>query len=567
MDSDRDILEQRVEQRTEQLRRLNAQLKQQIEERRQIEIDLQQSELRYRSIVEDQAEQIVRFDANGVIEFANRAYLQANGLTTESAVGASLYQFLPESEHDRIRRQLQSVSPETPTGGGVLRVCGTGGINRWEEWHGRAIFDEAGRLMTFQAVGRDVTALKQVQDQLRQSELHYRSIVEDQTEMIVRFDSEGRITFANKAYCQANGQTLSQLIGQPYYFRIHEDDRQAVMQLVKASNKQAPSQASESRAYRPDGTIAYEAWTGRALFDEDGRHCGFQAVGRDVSQLHEARRKLQEKELQLTHLARVSALGEMVAGISHEINQPLATIANFCSAALLLIQQTDLQNDSDDSLGKLNAWLIRISRQTDRINAIIQRLKRFGRPGGQAETFQIGIAIDEALMVTEMQTRQLLEKIEVIDSTRKCWICADRIQIEQVLVNLIRNACEAMEPLPEDQRQLKIEAKHSNQFVVITVTDSGPGISSAAAADVFDSFVTSKSHGMGIGLAISRSIVENHGGRIRAIADVGYGCVEFALPAINHSVQADLSSVSTSHWQPAGQLPRGNLSDRGCPDE
>ncbi len=441
MDSDRDTLEQRVEQRTEQLRRLNAQLKQQIEERRQIEIDLQQSEL------------------------------------------------------------------------------------------------------------------------------HYRSIVEDQTEMIVRFDSEGKITFANRAYCQANGQSLLQLIGQPYYFRIHEDDRQAVMQLVDASNKESPAQASESRAYRSDGSIAYEAWTGRALYDEDGRHCGFQAVGRDVSQLHEARRKLQEKELQLTHLARVSALGEMVAGISHEINQPLATIANFCSAALLLIQQNELQADNVDGREKLKTWLTRISQQTDRINAIIQRLKRFGRPGGHAETFQIRSAIDEALMVTEVQTRQVLEKIEVIDSSHQCWVCADQIQIEQVLVNLIRNACEAMELLPADQRELKIEAKPGNRFVVITVSDSGPGISAASAADVFESFVTSKSHGMGIGLAISRSIVENHGGRIRAIPDVGYGCVEFALPAMDHLAQLGSSSPAASHPKLASQPSASNLFDRGCHNE
>ncbi|MCA9037055.1 MAG: PAS domain S-box protein, partial [Planctomycetaceae bacterium] len=374
----------------------------------------------------------------------------------------------------------------------------------------------------------EIVERRQAEMHLKESELRYRSIVQDQSEMIVRFDNQGKITFANKAYCDANGATADELIGQPYFFRIHEDDREDVVRIVESAGQDVQSEhVSSSRAIRPDGSVAWEAWTGRVLIDSDGRRIGFQAVGRDITQLHEAQRKLHEKEQQLAHLARVSTLGEMVAGISHEINQPLATISNFSSAAMMMMDQ-NAWTDSDRE--KLRIWIERISRQTERINAIIQRLKRFGRPGSQSEPFLIVDAINEAVMVTETRTRDAIDQLDIDCPADLPMVFADRVQIEQVLVNLIRNACDAVERLSAGERTLRIGARLTDGFVTVTVTDSGPGIPEEVASNIFESFVTSKIEGMGVGLAISRSIIDANGGRIRVVPENGTGCFEFTIP-------------------------------------
>jgi two-component system sensor kinase FixL len=268
-------------------------------------------------------------------------------------------------------------------------------------------------------------------------------------------------------------------------------------------------------------------WNGRGLFDQNGQLLGYQGVGRDITSLRAAEEKLREKEMQLAHLSRVAALGEMVAGISHEINQPLAAIANFSSAMNLLLDRETLDADA---IEKMNLWASRISTQTDRINKIIQRLRRFGRPGSVRESFQICDAIREALFVTETRTRFAVDHIFVQVPETLPAVFADRIQIEQVLVNLIRNSCDAMEGMPGGTRRLDIDVTVSEDFVSIQVRDSGSGISADFASHIFDPFVTSRKEGLGIGLAISRSIVEAHGGEIKAITDQQCGLFQFTLP-------------------------------------
>lgn len=363
--------------------------------------------------------------------------------------------------------------------------------------------------------------------QLHQSELRYRSIVQDQTEMILRLDPRGQITFANQIYCDAHGLQLTQAIGRQLQSGIHEDDRSMIARRISSVSVNAAQLAFECRARKPDGTISWQSWSGRALFDSSNRLLGFQAVGRDVTQLREAENKLREKESQLAHLARVSALGEMVAGISHEINQPLATIANFSSASLLVLDKGDT---GDGARNSLRSWLTRISKQTDRINDIIHRLRRFGRPGSHREEFSIGEAVTEALLVLESRTRHTIEKIEVDCPASLPHIHADRIQVEQVLVNLIRNACDAMDSVPRTNRHLGIIGTANDSVITVAVTDTGPGIPADVVATIFGAFVTSKPDGMGIGLAISRSIIEAHGGTIKAVAIENCGRVEFTLP-------------------------------------
>lgn len=524
-------LERRVYARTAELRAVNARLLQEIGEREAVQQRLNESELQYRSIIEDQTEKVIRFKKDGTLTFANSAYQKNNGLTPETVTGFNCFSVIHPDDRDRMIKMVRATSIAEPFVI-VMRVMRPNGAIDWTEWRGRALIDSSGTHYGYQAVGRIVTDLFEAEQKLRESELRYRSIVEDQHEMIIRFDQTGTITFANDAYARDAGCSPQEAIGRSCFDRIHPDDLQEARKLMAATNLENPSAFMQMRIVLDDGTIRWRKWNGRALYDDQQQLLGYQAIGRDITELRKAEARLRQKETELAHMARVSAMGEMVAGISHEIKQPLATISNFASASQMVLEQEGL---SDEDCSKLQSWTMRISKQTDRINAIIQRLRRFGRPGSQKQTFSMRDAIKEALMVTETATRDAVDELKVDYSDELSEVHADRIQIEQVLVNLIRNACDAMVDTPIGERKLTIKATQDEQKLTVLVSDSGPGIPTGKTKEVFDMFITSKSDGMGMGLAISRSIIEAHDGKIRCVDGACGGQFEFSLPIGEHS--------------------------------
>lgn len=497
------------------------------EELRLLTKRLTESELRYQSIVEDQTEMVIRFDFHGTLLFSNKSYRDKNNLTAESAVGFNIFSVVHPDHRDRVVEMVQSTDIHNPFILDLMRVVRADGSIDWSEWRGRSLFDEEGNHCGYQAVGRDVTDLVKARNLLEERELQYRSVVEDLREMIFRCDPQGVITFGNAAFARAKELPPDKLVGRHTFERLHPDDVQIAQQAMDAVSFRNPYGHMELRIVRADGAVQLQEWHGRALYDDQQNLLGYQAVGRDITDIRRTEARLQEKEQQLTHLARVSGLGEMVAGISHEINQPLATIANFSSAAGLTLDQDELSDSDKDNL---RSWGQRVLEQTERINKIIQRLRRFGRPGTQRESFAISDAATEALLVTAAATRNQVKRRRMLCGGQLPLVNANRIQIEQVLVNLIQNACDAVQTLPMAQRVLAIAAEVRDDCLVVSVTDSGAGVEKADSQKIFENFVTSKSSGMGIGLAISRSIVESHGGNIWAVTDVDCGKFEFSLP-------------------------------------
>jgi PAS domain S-box-containing protein len=218
---------------------------------------LLESELQYRSIVEDQTEMIIRFDRTGIITFANGAYARANGCRPEDLIGKSCFGKIHPEDVNQAKHNIAAVCPENPFTAMQMRVILDDGSIVWREWQGRGIFDSSGQLIACQAVGRDVTALIEAQQKLRESEQRYRSIVEDQREMIVRFDKTGAITFANAAYARAGSCSPDELIGQSCFHRIHPDDQVAARRAIAAISFESPYSFIQLRVIRDDGTIEW----------------------------------------------------------------------------------------------------------------------------------------------------------------------------------------------------------------------------------------------------------------------------------------------------------------------
>ena len=223
---------------------------------------------------------------------------------------------------------------------------------------------------------------------------------------------------------------------------------------------------------------------------------------------------MQQHQAELAHVARLSTVGEMVAELAHELNQPLSAISSYAQACKRL-----LQGDGADQAEETSAALNQVSEQADRAAEIVRRLRRFVTKAKPAETaLDLNAVIRDVaeLMSIDARTANAETVLELTEPLPA--IVADRIQIEQVLVNLMRNGFEALRESEHEPRRLSVRTTLDDRAgkVVVDVADNGIGIRSDAADRVFDRFFTTKADGMGMGLSISRSIIEKHGGRLWA---------------------------------------------------
>lgn len=275
-------------------------------------------------------------------------------------------------------------------------------------------------------------------------------------------------------------------------------------------------------ARRKDGsTFPIELAVGEAI--SKGRHV-FTGLIRDISDRQETERRLHEVQADLIHVSRLSAMGELASALAHELNQPLTAISNYLLAAQQLIQRgPEHAERAVDIIGKS-------IDQAMRAGQIIRQLRSFVQKG-QVERVpaEIGKVIDEASALAFIGLKEKGVRVSVERQDDLPQVPIDRIQIQQVLINLIRNAVDAMEG--QNRRELIIRMSADHVEATISIVDSGSGIPSGMEDRLFDAFATSKPTGMGVGLSISRTIVEAHGGRLWFEANPSGGTIfHLALP-------------------------------------
>jgi PAS domain S-box-containing protein len=253
----------------------------------------------------------------------------------------------------------------------------------------------------------------------------------------------------------------------------------------------------------------------------------FATVFLDITERKLAEEERYRLQQQLAHVARLSTLGEMVAGIAHDVNQPLYSIMNYAKACSNVFAQETPNQD------KLREWNERIAAEAGRAGEIIKRMRDLVRKAAVRRLpTSIREVVDESLSLISFETHGL--RVNVCKDIAESVFCAyfDRIQIQQVLVNLLRNACEALVDRPLNERRLTIRAIAAGGFVEVVVADNGPGVTGVESAKIFEPFFTSKPAGLGMGLAISKSIIDAHGGRIWVTAiPEGGAAFHFTLPS------------------------------------
>ncbi|MDX1486656.1 MAG: PAS domain S-box protein [Acidiferrobacterales bacterium] len=498
-----------------------------ITERKRMEVALQERELELRKFsqtVEQSPSTVMITDTSGRIEYVNPKFTQLTGYTLDEVRGQNP-SILKSGDTDssEYQRLWQTVS----AGGewhGVFHNRKKNGELYWESACIAPIRDGEGKITHFVAVKEDITEYKRLQEQ-------FRRVFESAPSGMVMVDAEGKIVLTNPHTQNLFGYRGEELIGQPIELLVPERARD-----VHRAHRENFLREPQARIMGANRELLGRRKNGSEFPLEIGlspvktEHGEFVlAAIADVTARRQAEAEAKRHLDELAHVSRVASIGEMASGLAHEINQPLTAIVSYAEACRLMLQS------GREHRKVLLSSLEQISKQGERAGDIIHRLREFVSKGKlERRPIDVNDLVDGVLDMLRHEIDRYDIGLRVERGEHVPKVNADNVQIEQVIFNLVRNAIEAMEPNEPGSRELIIgtcKVQAEGPAVEVFVSDTGEGLAAERAERVFDAFYSTKQHGMGLGLSITRTIVQAHGGRIWAVANKNRGAtLRFTLP-------------------------------------
>ena len=398
---------------------------------------------------------------------------------------------------------------------------------------GSVIVLALGLILSLGALWRHISRTLAAESALRQ-QMAFRTAMENSLITGLRArDLEGRVTYVNRAFCEIVGHPAEELVGKkppmPYWAPEAMAEYEERFRGVLAGNV---TPQFETVFQRPDGVrvpvLVFEA----PLVDVDGRQTGWMSSILDITDRKRAEELNRQQQAKLEASARLATMGEISSMLAHELNQPLAAISSYTAGAINVLELSD-QSGEPVKPGMLRHALEQARQQAQRAGQIIRSVHEFVKKREpRRERVTIRSVIDGVRALVELQARQAGVVLRVELPPQLPAVLADRVMLEQVLLNLTRNAIEAMQDTAPGQRVLRIAAAHIEDKVAVSVIDRGHGIPDHVAAGLFEPFYSTKAEGMGMGLSICRTAIEFHGGTLNHAPNPGGGTVfTFALPA------------------------------------
>jgi PAS domain S-box-containing protein len=371
---------------------------------------------------------------------------------------------------------------------------------------------------------RDITERKLAEAKLRESEEQWRDVFENNPTMYFMVDAAGTVLSVNPFGAEQLGYTVNELVGQPVLGVFPESDHKAVQRNINGCLEQIGFARSwEAHKARKDGTVIWVRETAKAVPRVNGPIV--LVASEDITEQKRAAEALRQAQADLAHVSRVTTMGELTASLAHEVNQPIAaavTNANTCVRWLAA---------SPPNIEAARDAAIRSAKDGMRAAEIISRIRLLFKKGTpERKLVDVNDVIREMIVLLRGEATRYSISVRTELEAELPQVMGDRVQFQQVMMNLMLNSIDAMKDV-DGTRELAIRAQRAeNEELLVSVSDTGVGLPPQQVDQIFNAFFTTKLHGTGMGLSISRSIVESHGGRLWAADNHARGaCFCFTL--------------------------------------
>ncbi len=516
----------------------NQELRREVARLQAVEEALSESEKRFRQVAESAGEFIWEIDVEGLYKYASPSVEQILGYTPDELVGKKHFYdlFVPTLQHElkaaafqvfADRRTFRNFpNPNVTKSGTIVHL----------ETSGAPMLDLAGNLVGYCGADTDVTELVETERALRESGERLRQAAEAAEFGVYQYDLTNGETYYSPEFLGLYGlsaDAVLELDANKVPKAVHPDDKAGFLSRARAScDPHGPGIfEAEYRILRPDGQVRWLRARGRTLFAGQGRDCRpllANGIIQDITARKQSEQEIAQQRHELAHLSRVNLLGELTGSIAHELNQPLTAILSNAQAAqhFLANGRADL-NEMRDILADIVSEDKRASEVIRRVRAMLQKTAVPHQPLDVNEIVQEVLKLMHSDLVHQGVTvhAELVPELPVLH--------ADRVQLQQVLLNLGMNACDAMSGAARGDRRLTIRTGMTGDHsVLISVVDCGTGIAPENLEQLFEPFFTTKPHGLGLGLTICRTIITSHGGKLWAENNPARGATfHFVLPA------------------------------------
>ncbi|SDR43926.1 hypothetical protein SAMN05519103_03125 [Rhizobiales bacterium GAS113] len=435
------------------------------------------------------------------------------------------------------------------------RVGNAQGGYRWFLSRVEPLRASDGTLLMWVGVNLDIEELKCAEQALQESEGKFRDYAESASDWFWEIGPDFRFTMLTE---NAFGSNAADRIGTACWDRALDlETEPEKWRLIRATlDAHRPFRDFVYRSVRGDGTPMYVKAAGKPVFDGNGEFRGYRGTGTDVTatmRAQEEHERLRQLEADLAHVNRMSMMGELAATLAHEIKQPVATARNNARAAMHFLDRTP------PDLGEVREALACVVDDAHRAGDIIDRIRdQIKKAPARKDRFDANVAIAEVIELAQSAITTGGVSVRTHLGEGLLSVQGDCVQLQQIVLNLILNAVEAMSSVELGARELSISTEQGQAGgVVVAVRDSGPGIDPDHLEQVFEPFYTTKSSGVGMGLAICRSIIDAHGGRLWADANKPRGAVfQFTLPRADDDLTNPLRETHS-----AGEPHAGSISD------
>jgi len=499
--------------------------------------EVKRSEDRLRLVTDTIPTLVWRAGPDGSPDFLNRPALDYTGLSLEQASLGWPRAFHPDDKKGMLQK-WSAIRESGVRGGLEARLRRFDGEYRWFLFQAEPLRDELGNITKWYGSATDIEDRKRTEEALQDSEQRFRDYAETASDWLWETGPDHRVTSISE-HINAAGLVPSLLPGttrwgiatdvaaEPEKWRLHREMLDAHL----------PFRDFVYSTVNESGSQVYVRSSGKPLFDVKGNFIGYRGTGTDITatiRADHAEQALRKAQAELAHVTRVTTLGELTASISHEVNQPLAAAVANAEAAL---QWLDRETPNLVAARRSVEWVI---NDNYRASEVVRRVRALAKKKTIEKTpLDLNQVAKEAIELVQRELTSHRVSLRTVLAPALAKILGDRIQLQQVIINLLMNAIEAMQPVTDRPRELVVRSgQDETHHVLLSVTDCGVGIAAENANQLFSAFFTTKSSGLGMGLSISRSIVEAHGGRLSASGNKGGPGATFQIVLPMHQEDA-----------------------------